>query len=121
MIRVFGVERYDTIMAMPDRLIARAAMIEGERDAERRLSQLRDLSLAAGLKLGQQLIDPKNPSGRPGPGEAYHTLKPFNEQVEKLEQIARPWEHTREARIARREAEEARRFDRIANALGGKS
>ncbi|NTX99309.1 hypothetical protein [Deinococcus sp. JMULE3] len=120
MIRVFGVHRYDAVMAMPDRLIARAATIEGERDAERRLTQLRDLSLAAGLKLGQQLVDPKNPSGRPGPGEAYHTLKPFNDHVEQLDQIAHPWEHTREARIARREAEEARRFDRIASALGRK-
>ncbi|MVN86909.1 hypothetical protein GO986_09040 [Deinococcus sp. HMF7620] len=107
-------------MAMPLALIARAAGIQGERDAEARLLVLQDISLATGLKLGQSYVDPKNPGGRPKRGEAFYSLEKFNDHVEHVEKLARPWLHTPAARKARREAEEERRMDAFERALRAK-
>ena len=108
--RVFGVSAHDSVMRMPPAQIARAAEIQGERDAEARLLALQDISLASGLKLGQSYVDPKNPGGKPKAGEPFYSLQEFNRHVENVEKVARPWLHTPALRRARREAEEERRM-----------
>lgn len=119
MIRVFGPAAYAEIMQLPPRLIARAAQINGERDAEARLATLSDLAIGAGLKFGQKYVDPKNPGGKARKGEAFYSLDPFNRHSAALERLARPWEYTKERIRARREAEEERRWREAENALGG--
>lgn len=121
MIRVFGPAAYAEIMQLPPRLIARAAQINGERDAEARLATLSDLAIGAGLKFGQKYVDPKNPSGKAKRGEAFYSLDPFNRHSAALERLARPWEHTPARVRARREAEEERRMQALEKALGGQS
>lgn len=119
MIRVFGPAAHASIMQLPPRLIARAAQIQGERDAEARLATLSDLAIGAGLKFGQRYVDPKNPSGQTRKGEAYYSLDPFNRHSTALERLARPWEYTPARIRARREAEEERRWQEAEKALGG--
>lgn len=119
MIRVFGVQAYPHVMAMPPRLIGRAAEIHAERDAQVRLDALDDASTATGLKLGQKHIDPKNPSGQAKKGEAYYSLEPFNAHLREIEKRARPWLYTPTAIRARREMEEERRWQQAEQTLGG--
>lgn len=119
MIRVFGVAAYPQVMQMPPRLIGRAAEIHAEREAEARLAALDDASTAAGLKLGQKYVDPKNPSGQAKKGDPYYSLDPFNAHLREIERRARPWLYTPAAIRARRELEEERRWQQTEKTLGG--
>ncbi|WP_291428506.1 hypothetical protein [Deinococcus sp.] len=119
MIRVFGVAAYPHVMQMPPRLISRAAEIHAEREAEARLNALDDASTAAGLKLGQRYVDPKNPSGQAKKGDPYYSLDPFNAHLRTIEKRARPWLYTPAAIRTRRELEEERRWQQVEKTLGG--
>lgn len=119
MIRVFGVQAYPHVMTLPARLIDRAAEIHMQREAEARLAALDDASTAAGLKLGQRYIDPKNPSGQAKKGDPYYSLEPFNTHLREIEKRARPWLYTPTAIRVRRELEEERRWQQAEKTLGG--
>ncbi len=99
----------------PPALIYRAAEIEQERDAARRLVELQDIAIGSGLKLGQKYVDPGKPAGDLDTSEPHYSLKPLSEHQEALERVARPWLHTQEAIIRRREEEEEAMFDAMFN------
>lgn len=110
MIRVFGPALYREVMGWPRRLILRAAEIQTQREADARLTALTDLSIATGLKLGMEYVDPKNPSGSRKADEPYHTLEPLAKHKADLDRVARPWAHTPEAVQARLDWEQDRAY-----------
>lgn len=116
MIRVFGPAAYPQIIALPLRLIIRAAQIAGERDAEARLTALTDASIGAGLKFGREYIDPDAKTNAGGP---YYSFAPLTRHREALERQARPWQWTAEAIRQRREAEEDAMWSKALETLGG--
>ncbi|WP_019585220.1 hypothetical protein [Deinococcus apachensis] len=103
-------------MSWPRRLIVRAAQIQGERDAEARLTALTDASIGAGLKFGREYIDP---DAKKTQGGAYYSFAPLQRHQAALERQARPWLHTPEAIRQRREAEEDALWDQAAQVMGG--
>lgn len=102
-------------MTWPRRVIVRAAQIQGEREAEARLTALTDASIAAGLKLGQEYVDPQAKRVSGGP---YYSLAPLSLHRETLERVARPWLHTPDAVRRRRETEEAAMWEKAMQAMG---
>ena len=115
MIREFGPALYAEVMTWPRRLILRAAEIGREREAQARLDRLADLKLAAGLKLGQEYVDPKAKGRKPD--DPYYTLKPLEGVEKALDRAARPWAYTPEAVAARLDWEQDRSFDRLFAAM----
>ena len=115
--REFGAALYDTVRRWPPALIYRAAEIERERDAGRRLTLLQDTALSTGLKLGQKYVDPKGSAER-NPNEPYYSLQPLQDAQRDLERAAFPWLHTPVAVRERREAEEEHDFDHLFVTLG---
>lgn len=115
MIREFGPALYAEVMTWPRRLILRAAQIGREREAQARLDRLADLKLAAGLKLGQEYVDPKAKGRKPD--DPYYTLKPLEQIEAALDRAARPWVHTPEAVQARLDWEQDQAYARLFGAL----
>ena len=115
MIRVFGAAASETVLRWPYRKIMRAAQIDGQRDAERRLARLRDHSIADGMEQGRVYVDPKNP---PAAGDAYYDLKPYLAHAELLERLARPWHYAPDAVRRRREREEDAMWDKAMKLMG---
>lgn len=114
--RVFGPAAYPAMIDLPLRLIVRAAELQVERDAEARLIQLTDVSLASGLKLGQEYVDP---DATPSSSRAHYSLAKLQEHQIKLEKRAYPWLHTPAAIKSRREREEDVLWAKFAEAAGG--
>lgn len=114
--RVFGPAAYPAMIDLPLRLIVRAAELQGERDAEARLIQLTDVSLASGLKLGQEYVDP---DAKPSGSRAHYSLARLQEHRTDLERRAYPWLHTPAAIKTRRQQEEEVMWARFAEVAGG--
>ncbi|WP_177182979.1 hypothetical protein [Deinococcus reticulitermitis] len=102
-------------MTWPRRLILRAAEIGREREAQARLDRLTDLKLAAGLKLGEEYVDPKGKGRKPD--DPYTTLKPLAQFEDALDRLARPWMHTPEAVQERLDWEQDRAYSALFGAL----
>ena len=115
MLREFGPALYAEVMTWPRRLILRAAEIQREREAQARLDRLADLKLAAGLKLGQEYVDPKGQ--RRKPDDPYYTLKPLESVEKALDRAARPWAYSPEAVAARLDWEQDRAFSALFGGL----
>lgn len=99
--RVFGAAAYEVMMRRPLEFIIRAAEIQGQEDAARRVLYLHDTSFASGLKRGQEIIDPDAKPEDKGKGliVSYTLLEDYITEVLKL---AEPWNHTPEALTRKR-------------------
>ena len=120
MLEVFGIQGYEAAMKLSPRMLIRALDVERKRRARARLEYLDDTSFAAGMKFGQEYVDPKNPNGDRKSDDPYYSLKRFQDYRDRLEDVTLT-EHDRLARrIARREEEEERDFAKLEAAMGAR-
>lgn len=114
MLREFGPAEYEALRRLPPALLERALQIRREERAADRLRALDDTSIASGLTLGREHIDPNNRGG-PKPGEPYVTHDGLKKHREMIDREARPWAYTEEALWQREEDE----FEALGRTLGG--
>jgi hypothetical protein len=97
----------------------RAAEIEGQRTAEARLTALEDLATGAGMKFGQEYVDPKAKPRKHD--EPYVSVAPYNKYMDGLRKQAYPWlferAETSEEKAARLDQEQDIAFSTLFQAL----
>lgn len=96
---------YETAIRWPVDLISAAIEAAKQREAERRLDAVEDLSVAAGLKLGSQYVDPKSKDKETDPKAPYYSLDRLREHQDLLRARATGERDVAAARRRRRDAD----------------
>lgn len=104
-LRHLGPEMYETAIRWPTELITAAIDAARQREAERRLDAVEDLSMAAGLKLGSEYIDPKSKGKKADPQAPYYSLERLQEHQALLRDRATGERDLAAARRRRRDAD----------------